>query len=157
MPKTEHGPTPDVTIDLTVDVTGTLPVGNGGTGATAAANAANGVVILDASAKLPHAALKTYDSGWFAITANTDYTKTHNLGTTKVITSVYWATDSNGTKMQETKNAQSTIDSSWLTAHNITTTTVEIALGSGLRWIDDDGTLEAYTSGYARVIMLALE
>lgn len=37
-------------VDLTTDVTGTLPVGNGGTGATAAANAANGVVVLDANA-----------------------------------------------------------------------------------------------------------
>jgi len=36
-------------IDLTAKVTGTLPVGNGGTGATAAANAANGVVVLNAS------------------------------------------------------------------------------------------------------------
>ena len=33
--------------------TGTLVVGRGGTGATAAANAANGVVILDGSSKLP--------------------------------------------------------------------------------------------------------
>lgn len=40
-------------VDLTTDVTGTLPVGNGGTGATAAANAANGVVILNGSSQLP--------------------------------------------------------------------------------------------------------
>jgi hypothetical protein len=53
-------------VGLTTDVTGTLPVGNGGTGATAAANAANGVVvptgavntangavILNASGQLP--------------------------------------------------------------------------------------------------------
>lgn len=40
-------------INLTTMVTGTLPVGNGGTGATAAANAANGVVVLDASALIP--------------------------------------------------------------------------------------------------------
>ena len=43
----------DDTIDLTAKVTGTLPVGNGGTGATAAANAANGVVVLNASSQLP--------------------------------------------------------------------------------------------------------
>ena len=40
-------------VALATDVTGTLPVGNGGTGATAAANAASGVVVLDGSSKLP--------------------------------------------------------------------------------------------------------
>jgi hypothetical protein len=34
-------------------ITGTLPVTNGGTGATAAANAASGVVVLNASSQLP--------------------------------------------------------------------------------------------------------
>ncbi len=54
------------TVSLTSEVSGTLPVGNGGTGATAAANAANGVVVptgavnaangavvLNASSQLP--------------------------------------------------------------------------------------------------------
>ena len=42
------------TVNLaSADVTGTLPVTKGGTGATAAANAASGVVVLDASSKLP--------------------------------------------------------------------------------------------------------
>lgn len=35
------------------NITGTLPVTKGGTGATAAANAASGVVVLDADSKLP--------------------------------------------------------------------------------------------------------
>jgi hypothetical protein len=39
--------------DLAANVTGTLPTANGGTGATAAANAANGVVVLNASSQLP--------------------------------------------------------------------------------------------------------
>jgi len=52
--------------DLTTDVTGTLPVGNGGTGATAAANAASGVVVLNASSQLPavSGALLTGISVW---------------------------------------------------------------------------------------------
>lgn len=41
------------TINLTNKVSETLPVANGGTGATAAANAAGGVVILDGSALVP--------------------------------------------------------------------------------------------------------
>jgi len=40
-------------------ITGTLPVGNGGTGATAAANAANGVVVLGADGYLPNASCDT--------------------------------------------------------------------------------------------------
>lgn len=40
-------------VDLTTDVTGTLPTSNGGTSSTANANAASGVVLLDASSKLP--------------------------------------------------------------------------------------------------------
>lgn len=40
-------------VALATMVTGTLPTGNGGTGSTANANAANGVVVLDANSKLP--------------------------------------------------------------------------------------------------------
>ena len=46
-------------IDLTAKVTGTLPVGNGGTGATVAANAANGVVVLGADGYLPNSSCDT--------------------------------------------------------------------------------------------------
>ena len=45
--------------DLTTDVTGTLPTGNGGTGATANANVANGVVILDGSGYVPNVSVDT--------------------------------------------------------------------------------------------------
>jgi hypothetical protein len=41
------------TIALASEVSGTLPTANGGTGSTANANAASGVVVLDASSKLP--------------------------------------------------------------------------------------------------------
>ena len=49
----------DGKIDLTSEITGTLPTANGGTGSTANANAANGVVVLDASAYLPDASVDT--------------------------------------------------------------------------------------------------
>ena len=99
-----------------------------------------------------------YDSGWFAIAASTDYTKTHNLGTVKCILTVYWASDSNGAEMQAVDMANSNISSEFLIAHKLTTTTVNIAAGASLSHINDDGTrVTAATSGYARVIMLALE
>ncbi len=65
-------------VGLTTDVTGTLPVGNGGTGATAAANTANGAVILDSNGKLP-LATSGIDSGAVAIDANATATITFNF------------------------------------------------------------------------------
>lgn len=40
-------------VNVSTDVTGTLSTANGGTGSAANANSANGVVVLDASARLP--------------------------------------------------------------------------------------------------------
>lgn len=50
------------TVDMATDVTGTLATGNGGTGATANANAANGVVVLDASSKISVGQLGSWES-----------------------------------------------------------------------------------------------
>lgn len=47
----------------TADVTGTLPTNKGGTGSTAAANAANGVVILDGSGQIPVSSYLTASYG----------------------------------------------------------------------------------------------
>jgi len=66
-----------VAIALASAVTGTLPVGNGGTGATAAANAANGVVVLDASAYVPN---NSVDTGALK-TATGEVSATGNTGT----------------------------------------------------------------------------
>ena len=63
---------------------------------------ANKILPLDSNAKIPQSALglKAYDSGWFAVTRGSDYPKTHNLGTTKFIYSIYFATDANGTGVE---------------------------------------------------------
>lgn len=52
----------------------------------------NKILPLDSNAKIPQSAinLKVYDSGWFGIATASQYTKIHNLGTTKIIVSV-WA------------------------------------------------------------------
>lgn len=106
---------------------------------------------------LPAARLSTYDSGWFAVAASTDYTKTHGLGTTAVSTTLYWASDAAGAKMQVVDNPNSGVDTAFLIAHNITTTTVDVAMGSGVNYINDDGTkAAASSSGFARVIMIAI-
>jgi hypothetical protein len=41
-----------------------------------------------------------YDSGWFAVSLNTAYTKTHSLGTQKLFIQVYYSTDSSGSNME---------------------------------------------------------
>ena len=51
---------------------------------------ANKLLALDSNAKLPISAIfKTYDSGWFPVSTNSTYTKTHNLGTTTVMAQTY--------------------------------------------------------------------
>jgi len=51
---------------------------------------ANKLLALDSNAKLPVSTIfKTYDSGWFPVSLNSTYSKTHNLGTTTVMSQVY--------------------------------------------------------------------
>jgi hypothetical protein len=144
-------------------LTTALTTAQGGTGATAAANAANGVVVLNASSQLPavsgalltNVALSSYDSGWFSVSPGTAYSKTHNLGTTKLIVKLYWASDSNGTSMTEVFTNDP--DKGW-GIKNITTTT--LAAQTGTLYVTstyaDNGTQTNQNSGYYRVIALAL-
>ena len=146
-------------------ITGTLPVGNGGTGSTAAANAASGVVVLDASSKLPAvdgslltnlpAQLTSYDSGWFAVTKANAYSKTHNLNTTKILVMLYFSTSSDGSGMELFSH---NYPDSLLIVKDITTTTLKVQTGTGYsaQTFDDSGNYTSVVSGYARVIAIAL-
>ena len=44
----------------------------------------------------------TYDSGWFAVSQGGTYSKTHDLGTTNLITKLYFATNNSGLNMCDT-------------------------------------------------------
>ncbi len=95
--------------------------------------------------------LKTYDSGWFAVSTNTTYSKTHNLGTTKVLAVIYVAADSSGTHMSTpTVNSDEMI-----LVSQITTTTCVLRTRSYIarHWNGSDWV----NSSHARIIMLALE
>ena len=99
-------------------------------------------------------ALRAYDSGWFAIAANTNYAKTHNLGTIKVIAVYYFATDING--------ANANIAFMYYEAafygirvYGLTTTTIGVRVDSiaGYIW---DGTANV-TPTHARIVLIALD
>ena len=111
--------------------------------------------------------LKTYDSGWFAIAEYTGYTKTHNLGTTKVMTQIYLSSSSDGSA-----NCVGDFTSTYDGGHTeyagyrgvnvaaLTTTTVSIRvelLGVNTYKIVHDVNGSSITPAYARIVMLALE
>ena len=97
---------------------------------------------------------EVYDSGWFAVAATTVYTKSHNLGTTKVLALVYSASDSSGTGMQ--KEAGNIVGGTYgINLYNITTTQVTIRPCAAFHYIDS--VRAGIASGYARIILIALE
>ncbi|MFH0762292.1 MAG: hypothetical protein V1925_00150, partial [Candidatus Omnitrophota bacterium] len=122
----------------------------------------NKLLPLDNTAKLPLSALalKVYDSGWFAVAASTTYIKTHNLGTTKVLVITYLAENSDGSGWCVHNMGQATPDSRYhcmMVALSTTTITIRAAQFIA-SFYDKDGTqISTPTSGYARIIMCALE
>lgn len=102
-----------------------------------------------------------YDSGWFAVSANAAYSKTHGLGTTKVLCMVYFSTSASGAD-----NVYGTLTAPgyWngvdkgCYVKDLTTTTVKVQTGDSVGWtVTDGGSVTELTSGYARIIILALE
>jgi hypothetical protein len=73
--------------------TNATTVANVGVSATPSANK---LLPLDGNAKLPIAALKVYDSGWFSASIGSDTMKNHGLGTTKLLMFLYGATNISG-------------------------------------------------------------
>lgn len=128
---------------------------------------ANKLLPLDNNAKLPPSALKVYDSGWFAIAEYTGYTKTHNLGTTKVMTQIYLSSASDGSA-----NCIGEFTSTYDGGHTeyagyrgvnvaaLTAATVSIRvelLGANSYKIVHDVNGSSIIPAYARIVMLALE
>lgn len=104
-----------------------------------------------------------YDSGWFAVTTNTSYTKTHNLGTTKVLISIYISDTSDGSGKIAMGQGELTVDGAGnrnqCGIRTLTTSTVVLRTGAArlANTNDADGNSWTPTSGYARIIMLALD
>lgn len=118
---------------------------------------ANKLLPLDSNAKLPLSALKVYDSGWFAVSTDSLYTKTHNLGTTKVLWKLYFATDTSGSNMDEVHKAQPGFGSDHRGGQLQNITTTQISVRTAYHRVHDSYGNNIYTSGYYRIIGIALE
>ena len=116
--------------------------------------------------------VRSYDSGWFAVAASTAYTKTHNLGTTKIFTLVFFSPTADGSGEVTVNTLTDTAiggsgSSAAAGAHvgAITATTLKVRCAAHVAfYLNDDGTknggdqdVTTYTSGYMRVVAIALE
>jgi len=121
---------------------------------------ANKLIALNSNAKLPGAVLKTYDSGWFPISTGQGVTLTHNLGTTKMITRLYFSTTSGGSDMMEVGEREG-LDGDKRAGQiiNVTTATfrAQAATSAVTYSLRSDGGEVSPQSGYYRVVALALE
>lgn len=106
-----------------------------------------------------------YDSGWFVVGTNGDYDKTHNLGTTSLVVSLWFSESADGSQ-----RCYGPAPLSWrehnpeyvsgVTVAEITTTMIRIRTGNDFRIPSASPGGDAYdylTSGYVRVVALAIE
>jgi hypothetical protein len=100
-----------------------------------------------------------YDSGWFSIAAASTIAKTHNLGTTNVVSMFWLSQSSNGSNAYSsfTWNENGVVFGSML--KNLTTTSITFQGGKTrpAGTLDDSGYSVTYTSGYARIVLIALK
>ena len=96
--------------------------------------------------------LKSYNSGWFAVAVNTDYVKTHNLGTDVILVQIQFSSDGSTVLCVQDEGGSS----EGVKIQSITTTTLNARTGPSVvaRTFNPSA---AHTTGYYRVIALALE
>ncbi len=113
--------------------------------------------------------LTKYDSGWFSVAVGSEYSKTHNLGTTMLMLTLYYSSDSAGASdvhlcghTDTDIGGGSDNDNVGAGVSDVTTTTLKVRTGkNGVAFFlynssgqaDDNGPL----TGYLRVVALALE
>lgn len=101
---------------------------------------------------------KFYDSGWYAVSLASTTTKIHNLGTTKLLTQLYYASDANGTGMRDAGEGERSEYGGEV--KGATTTTLTTQAGSVsifLGYKTTGGKDDVANSGYYRVFAMALE
>ena len=124
------------------------PLTVGGTGATSASGAFTNIVTP-----------KVYDSGWFAVSTNSTYTKTHSLGTTKVLAKVWFSDSSSGASNVFEQYYDMDYTNAGIQLQELTTTaiTLRTQVWRVARKMASGGGQTDYTSGYCRIIIIALE
>jgi len=99
----------------------------------------------------------TYDSGWFAVTRRNDYVKNHNLGTTKLLITMYFSLSADGSNSYVYQVVNDV--GSYLGAMVVNVTTTQLTLRTlytGFRLPQTDGSDPDYNAGYCRVVAMAL-
>jgi len=104
---------------------------------------------------------KVYDSGWFPVSIKENHILSHNLGTTKVITELWFSTSSDGSNAIRLDTSVD-IGGLWgLTGcvQNLTATEISVQTGTATVAIKfaSNGTPYYYDDGYYRLLLLALE
>jgi hypothetical protein len=96
----------------------------------------------------------TYDTGWFAANHNTSYTKTHGLGTTKIIAMMWFSASADGSNaVSNFTHIYTAVGGSQLKS----LTTTQVTLMTGREYLVDMADASTpITDGYARIVMLAL-
>jgi len=93
-----------------------------------------------------------YDSGWFAVSASSNYTKTHNLGTSNIKYIVLIADDANGTNQRPVHGYSSnfsTTSGGWAA---LTTSSTEIKITTGGTYIGLNASGYWINTGYYRIL-----
>jgi len=99
-------------------------------------------------------ASRKYDSGWFAVAANTTYTKTHNLGTSNIKYTVLVADDASGTNQRPaiTFHNSSAGGNGWVGWYPYTTTSSILSLITATIFISYASGGGGMASGYYRIL-----
>ena len=100
----------------------------------------------------------THDSGWFSVSLNSTYTKTHSLGTTKVLAIVWFSTSPTGDSNVFEIDYDHDYTDSGVQMQSFTTTQITLRTSSSIfRRLEAGGGYTDYTSGYCRILLLAME
>lgn len=104
-------------------------------------------------------AANIYDSDWFSVSTGNSYAKTHSLGTLKFVVKIFIADDASGTNAYVPDSTViPSAGSGGAEVGSITTTSITLVTGSASlfnnSYFGHSGSSK--TSGYARIIMIAL-
>lgn len=98
---------------------------------------------------------RVFDSDWFSIAMNGEYTFPHTLGTQNLVTQIYVASNSTGANMTTGNGASDGVYYHGIMARIDSPTTVIVRVGQDLPWIYDGSNFGV--AAYAKVKIITLE